>query len=149
MTKHLTEINQVRLHYKRPLISNLPKITHPSTAIEKLRLIIDDGVLDLKEHYWVLLLTADNRLLGISEINSGTIVGINFFAREILQLALLANAVGIVLVHNHPSGSLTPSKKDIDATEKIREIGMHFDIHLRDHLIITSEDFISIRSKIN
>ena len=101
----------------------------------------------MKEYCWVLLLTADNRLLGISEINSGTVVGINFFVREILQLALLSNAVGLVIVHNHPSGCLIPSKKDIEATQKIREICTFMDLYLRDHLIITSEDFVSIKAK--
>lgn len=144
MAKALTQINQVELRYIRPSFSTLPEISYPSVAIETLRSVVDTGKLDLKEYTWILLLTADNRLLGISEINSGTITGGIMNIREVMQLALLSNAVGIILIHNHPSGSLNPSKKDIESTKKIKELGLVMDIHLRDHLIITSEDYVSI-----
>ncbi len=144
MSKHLIEPNQIRLYYERPKKSELPYVSSPSVAISKLRRVLKEGVLDLKEHYWVLLLTADNHLLGISETNSGTIVGINLFAREIIQLALLSNAVNIVVVHNHPDGNLEPSQADIEGTVKLRELAKHFDVHLQDHLILTSEDYNSI-----
>lgn len=146
MVKHLTSINEIRLHYKRPHISKLPQIDTISQAVQNLRTIIEPGILDLKEYYWIILLTADNRLLGVSEINSGTVVGIKFFAREIMQLALLSNAVNIVLVHNHPSGDLSASTEDIESTKNIGRIGKTMDVHLLDHLIITSESFASIRS---
>ena len=142
--KKLTKINQVELRYTRPQISDLPDVSHPFKAIHHLRNVIEDGILDMKEYHWVLLLTADNKLLGISEINSGTILGGDIFVREIIQLALLANAVGVILVHNHPSGNLKPSKKDIEATKNISEICKVMDIYLRDHIIITSEDYASI-----
>jgi DNA repair protein RadC len=147
MAKHLTPINQVRLYYKRPHVSEMIILDHTSVVADKLRTVIEDGILDLKEYYWVALLTADNRLLGISEINSGTVVEVKLFVREIMQLALLSNAVGIVLIHNHPSGSLIPSEKDIEATKKILEIGKLMDVHLQDHIIITSEDHTSIFSR--
>lgn len=146
MVKNLTAINQISLRYNRPHISQLPKIINPSEAIKKLRDHIEIGILDLKEYHWIFLLTADNRLLGISEINSGTVVATNIFVREIIQLALITNAVGIILVHNHTSGSLTPSNNDIEVTNKIKEIGEIMDVHLRDHLIITSEGYTSMRS---
>ena len=92
----------------------------------------------------MLLLTADTRLLGISETNSGSVTGGIINIREIMQLALLSNAVGIILIHNHPSGSLIPSRKDIISTKKIKELGVLMDINLRDHIILTSEDYASI-----
>lgn len=145
MVKQLTNINQVTLRYNRPHITELQKITHPSIAIEILRSFIDDALLDHREFFWVLLLTGNNQLLGISEICVGTINKIILSPREIMQLALLSNAVGIVLIHNHPSGVLKPSKEDIENTKIIKAAGELMDVHLRDHLIITSESYTSIR----
>ena len=142
--KKLTKINQVELRYTRPHVSELPDVSFPSKAIYHLRNVIDDGILDMKEYHWVLLLTADNKLLGISEVNSGTILGGIIFTREIIQLALLANAVGIILVHNHPSGNLKPSRKDIKISRNISKTCKIMDIYLKDHIIITSEDYASI-----
>lgn len=149
MLKNLTNINQVTLRYTRPHISELPKLSLPGEAIDILRSVLEEGVLDHKEYNWVLLLTADNRLLGISELNSGTILETNVYIREIFQIALLSNAVGIVLIHNHPSGNLKPSVQDLGSTKKIKELGLTMDIHLRDHLIITSEGYTSIRSQMD
>ncbi|SDW81940.1 DNA repair protein RadC [Lutibacter oricola] len=149
MAKDLTKINQVILNYKRPHISKLPKLYRPSDAIEKLRSVIDENILDLKEYYWVLLLTSDNRLLGITELNSGGILDTTLNIREIIQLALLSNAVKIVLIHNHPSGNLEPSQKDIMVTNQLKRICELMEIYLEDHLIITSESFTSIKAKLN
>jgi DNA repair protein RadC len=134
---YLTKINQVELRYTRPHISELPEISFPFRAIQYLRDFIEEGVLDMKERCWVLLLTAESKLLGLSEISSVTILGDDTFTREIIQLALLANATGIILVHNHPSGNLEPSLKDIKVTRNISEICKVMNIQLSDHIIIT------------
>ena len=147
MLKHLTPINEVSLRYTRPKISKLPLVKNSSTAIKLLRKYIENGKLDFKEYNWILLLTANSRLLGICEFNTGSIVCNHMYIREIMQLSLVTNAAGIIIVHNHPSGDLTPSKSDYESTRKIREIGKLMDINLRDHLIITSESFISIRRR--
>jgi DNA repair protein RadC len=146
MFKNEMKPNQISLSYKRAHKSELPLINSPSIAINTLRDMLEDDILDLKEHYWVLLLTSDKHLLGISQTNSGTVVGVDIYVREVLQLALVTNAVSIILVHNHPSGNLEPSDADIEITRKLKEIGKFMNITLKDHLIITSEDYNSINN---
>ena len=63
--------------------------------------------------------------------------------RMILQGALLTNATGIILAHNHPSGTLKPSKEDDRLTRRIVEAADIMNIHVNDHIILTSEDFYS------
>ena len=140
--------NQIRLFYKRPEVSTLPHIHNPFEAVRVLRSTLEEGILDLKEHMWLLLLTADNHLLGISELNSGTVAGVSLIPREALQLSLLSNAAAVILIHNHPSGDLEPSEKDIETTQKFKEMADYFDVTLKDHLIITSENHSSIKSYI-
>ena len=59
--------------------------------------------------------------------------------RIILQYAIKANASGIIICHNHPSGNLQPSESDLALTKKIKESGSVMDIQLLDHLIIIPE----------
>jgi DNA repair protein RadC len=70
---------------------------------------------------------------------SGTVTDV----RIILQAALKANASGLLVCHNHPSGNLNPSDSDTTITRKIKEAGNLMDIQLLDHLILSSEDFYS------
>ena len=145
MSKILNQINQIELRYTRPHISKLPEILFPFTATNILRSVIDEeGILDIKTYHWVFLLTADNRLLGISQINSDAILSTNLYMREVMQLALLSNAVGIILIRNNPSGSLVPTEGDIECAKKMKEIGSLMNIHLRYSVIITSEGYTSI-----
>jgi DNA repair protein RadC len=63
--------------------------------------------------------------------------------RIIFATALKCVATGLILAHNHPSGSLQPSKADRELTKKIKEVGKFLDIQLLDHLIITPEGYYS------
>lgn len=80
-------------------------------------------------------------------ISSGTIDEVQIYPREIAKMALNYNASALILVHNHPSGNLNPSKGDIQATEILQESLLHLDIALHDHLIISSEGYTSFRNK--
>ena len=66
---------------------------------------------------------------------------------DIFKIAIVSNALGIVLVHNHPSGSLDVSPDDQTFTETIREAGQLLGIELFDHLIVTDEGFTSLRER--
>lgn len=60
-----------------------------------------------------------------------------------MQAALLCNASGIILAHNHPSGNLKPSQEDLNITQKIKEASQFLNIQLLDHCILTSTAYIS------
>ena len=76
-------------------------------------------------------------------LSSGGITGTVADPRNILQAAILSNATGIILCHNHPSGNLEPSSFDEAITSKIKEAAAYLDIRIMDHIILTSESFYS------
>ena len=143
----LTQFNEIQIHYKRPPIDSLIKVVSAEDANAVLRSFIDLKRIDLKEFFWVILLSNSNHVLGLSEISIGNSKGTVTNFREIIQMALLSNSSALIIAHNHPSGSLVPSKADLKVTEDLKQIVKVLDIELLDHLIITSEGFYSIVSK--
>jgi DNA repair protein RadC len=61
----------------------------------------------------------------------------------VFMAALKANACGLIICHNHPSGNLNPSRADEEITRKIKNAGDFLDLHLLDHIILSSEGFYS------
>lgn len=133
----------VELCYKRPMVCEMYHITCAEDADKYLRLFIDAKQLDLRECFWVILMTNANNILAISEVATGTSIGVQPNPKYIFQLALLTNASAIIVAHSHPSGNLNISTSDIKETRKISSIAKAMDITLLDHIIITSESFVS------
>jgi DNA repair protein RadC len=80
-----------------------------------------------------------NSVLGIMAVSKGGLSGTVTDVRLIFQGAIKANASGIIVCHNHPSGNLKPSESDTKITRKIKEAGNLMDIQLLDHLILTMD----------
>lgn len=135
--------HEVQVHYKRPIYDAQKRITSSDDTVEVLRDFADSARLDHKEFFWVILLTNANQVIGISEVAVGTTNGVSVNVKEICQLAILTNASGVIVSHNHPSGKLVPSQSDRDITTRIKEILSIIDITLLDHIILTSEGFTS------
>jgi DNA repair protein RadC len=91
------------------------------------------------EEFKLMLLTRSNKVLGIASISKGGLSGTVTDVRIILQYAIKANASGIIICHNHPSGNLQPSESDLAITRKVKDSAVLMDIQLLDHLIITPE----------
>jgi DNA repair protein RadC len=91
------------------------------------------------EEFKLMLLTRSNKVLGIASISKGGISGTVTDVRIILQYAIKANASGIIICHNHPSGNMQPNESDIAIIRKVKESGNIMDIQLLDHLIIVPE----------
>jgi DNA repair protein RadC len=102
----------------------------------------DDGVNHV-EHFYCVALTRGNKVLGTKRISSGGITGTVADPRVILQFALLINATNLILIHNHPSGSLRPSRADEELTTKIKEAARYFDMSVMDHIILTDTSYFS------
>jgi DNA repair protein RadC len=77
------------------------------------------------------------------EVSSGGIAGTSVDLRMIFAAALKANAVSLIMIHNHPSGQVKPSEADKHITNKVKEAGCIIDVKLLDHLIITPETYYS------
>ena len=143
VSTQLLSCSEVEIHYKRPLFQNMIHIKSSEDVDKTIKQFINPKRIDLKEFFWVVLLTNANRVLGISEIGAGTVKGVVSNFHEIFQLILLTNAVAFCVIHNHPSGNLKPSEKDKSITKKLQKIAKLFDVTFLDHLIITSEGYYS------
>ncbi len=128
-------IAEIELVYK-PSKSNKPVI---SSSLDAYNVLIDfypkDTIL-LQEHFLVAYLNRFNRVLGVMHLSTGGITGTVADIRLIFGTALKAAASGIIISHNHPSGNLKVSERDIGTTTKIRDAGEMLDIKLLDHIIV-------------
>ncbi|SDM27026.1 JAB domain-containing protein [Halarsenatibacter silvermanii] len=95
----------------------------------------------------MLTVSARNSLLGAFEVSVGSLSRSISNPREIYKRAILQNAAGIILGHNHPSGATKPSSDDIEITKKVSEAGDLLGITLHDHIIIGGDEFISLRAE--
>ena len=101
-------------------------------------------LLDLAhEEFWVLFLNRGNVVVKTSKISSGGMAGTIVDPRLVFKEALENLANSIILVHNHPSGTLKPSEADEKLTTKLVEAGKFLDIQVLDHLIFTDKGFYS------
>lgn len=95
------------------------------------------------EEFWALLLNQNFRLIKDVRIAHGGISEVSVDVRIIMREAVLANATVLVVCHNHPSGSLTPSRHDDALTLNIRQACETLRIHFLDHVIITDGNYYS------
>lgn len=100
-----------------------------------------------EEYMYMLCLNNKNRVTGIFEISHGNVNSSIVGPREVFQKALLANAVNIILMHNHPSGDPSPSNEDIKVTKRLMEVGDVLGLKVLDHLIIGDRRYISLKEK--
>lgn len=100
-----------------------------------------------REHLVLLTLDTKNVITSITTISIGSLNTSIVHPREVFKTAILSNAASIILAHNHPSGDSTPSKEDINITDRIKESGKILGIDLLDHLIIGDDSYISLKEK--
>ncbi len=121
-------------------ILNKPVLNDSGSIARYLHAILRD---QNKEVFMVLFLNQANRINHMEIISRGGITGTVADPRIILKRALEEDAVSIVLCHNHPSGSLKPSRADEALTQKIKEAARYFDIRVADHVIVSEAGFFS------
>ena len=97
-----------------------------------------------KEHLRGLYLNSHHKVIHDEVISIGTINSNLIHPREVFAPAIQYGAAGIILAHNHPSGSITPSQADIEITKQLVEVGKIIGINLLDHVIVSKEGFASI-----
>ena len=133
-----TNISEVRLVY-RTKVKALERLQIKCSK-DALDIFMENWDLDSIEHigeFKLLLMNRSNAVLGILSISNDGLSGTFTDARLIFQVAIKANASGIIVCHNHPSGNLNPCESDTKITYKIKETSSLMDIQLLDHLILT------------
>ena len=117
-----------------------PKITSSRDAYEQIK----PYLLDLPhEEFWLLLLNRANEVIKPVQISQGGVSGTVADPKLIFKQAIDHLASAIILIHNHPSGNLTPSQADKDLTKRLKEAGKLLDTPVLDHLIFTDSSYLS------
>lgn len=97
-----------------------------------------------REHFVIATLDAAHQVIDQHTVSVGTLTASLVHPREVFIPAIRDRAQAIIVAHNHPSGSLTPSTADIDVTERLREAGRLIGIEVLDHFIITDGDWAEV-----
>ena len=132
----------------RELQQETPLLDSPDRIADLLR---EENRFYEVEHFQVVLLNTRRRLIRVERVSQGTLDTLLVHPREVFKLAIGANASGIVLVHNHPSGDPTPSEADIRVTRDLIRAGQLLKIDVLDHVILgrrteqRQKDYLSLR----
>ena len=121
------------------------KIKRPEDIVN---LLMEDMRLEKQEIVKLIILNNKNEIIRIKNIALGGINAVNMSIKDVLSEPIKIQAPKIILAHNHPSGDATPSKADIEVTEKIFELAQIFNIELLDHIVIGNMHFTSIISQL-
>ena len=121
-------------------------------ALDKMKITSSKSVFELMqpvigelphEEFWIIYLNNSNKVIHKNQLSKGGITGTLVDTRLVLKTALEVGAVGLILTHNHPSGTLKPSQADKDVTSKLKIAAQSLDIKVLDHLIITEQSYFS------
>jgi DNA repair protein RadC len=118
----------------------LTKVTSSKTIFEIMQPII--GELP-HEEFWIVYLNNSNKIISKSQLSKGGITGTLVDVRLVFKTALEMGATGLILCHNHPSGTLIPSDADKQITRKLKLAGDSLEIKVLDHLIVTETNYFS------
>ena len=98
-----------------------------------------------QEHLMAIYLNTQNQIVSYKTLFVGTLDKSVIHPREIFREAVESSASRLLVIHNHPSGSITPSQADIEVTAVLNEVGQLMGIPLLDHLIVTDSGYCSLR----
>lgn len=139
------DIVSLKVVKESSLLYGKRKISSPSDAIEIGRSMLDGSD---REKLLLCCLNTKNEPTNLNIVSIGSLNSSIVHPREVFKLAILGNSASIILFHNHPSGDTTPSKEDINITERIKEAGKIIGIELIDHIILGDENkYTSLKEK--
>lgn len=100
-----------------------------------------------REYFVSVNLDAQGRPISYHVAGIGSVCAVHFAVDGVFKVALLQNAVSVILCHNHPSGTPTPSTEDLESTKLLVDAGKMLGIKVLDHFIITPTDYLSLREE--
>ncbi len=129
---------------RNELTVDVKKITSSKSVFEIMQPVLGDLQ---HEEFWTLFLNNSNIIISKQQLSKGGITGTLVDVRLLMKKALELGAVGIIICHNHPSGTLKISEADKLITAKIKTASAALDIKLLDHLVITEKAYVSFADK--
>ncbi len=100
-----------------------------------------------KEHFITITLDGQSKVINTKVIHIGTLNQSLVHPREVFRPAILDNAAGIIIAHNHPSGTLEASSADVQITQRLKEVAKLVGIELLDHVILSREGYYSFNDE--
>lgn len=136
---HELKVVSIRLVDEPPLFSKR-ELTSPKAVFEFMGKELQKYD---REFFCVLNLRSNNQVINMNVVSIGTLNTALVHPREVFKSAILSNADGIILLHNHPSGRCYPSREDCCVTKRLLEAGELIGIPVRDHVIVAGNDYYS------
>jgi DNA repair protein RadC len=138
ITKFNLVMEKSETHYSDTLFS---QVTTPKEAYDFSKVV---GLhKQSQEVLGMFALNTQHEIIGYFELSRGNLSSSIVSPREIFKRLLLANASSYILLHNHPSGDVTPSPADIEVTHQLKRISSTIEIPLIDHIIVSFDSFFS------
>lgn len=142
LRKHLRYmVPQIRL----ALVKEPGAKPQPICCPEDIGKFVEPLVLASEEQFVAFHLDAKNQVTGYHIVSHGTVTASLVHPREVFKAALLSNSHALIVAHNHPAGSLTPSTEDIDVTRTLISAGDLLGVKVIDHIIVSSNGLHSLR----
>ena len=138
-------VSEISLKYESKVKSADRELIRDSQSSEKIFRSIEryNANMQMFECFYCMFLNRANKVLSIMLISEGGTAGTVADIKKILMPAILQNCSGIIVSHNHPSGSNKPSQTDIDLTKNIKDAAKLIDVNLLDHLILCENSYYS------
>lgn len=121
-------------------------INSPDKAIIEATLLLDP--VSQQEKFGAIFLNTKSAVIESEILFYGTVDQAHVYPRELFRRALQLNATTMVVCHNHPSGTATPSSKDEQLTTTLVNLGITLGLNITDHIIVATEGSISLRNTI-
>jgi RadC-like JAB domain len=128
--------------YAKP--TERPVVHSPSDAFQIVQTFM--GFLD-HEELWVVNLDTRNRVMSLTKLYQGSVNSSQVRIGEVFRQAIIENAPGIIIAHNHPSGDVSPSPEDVSVTRAIVQAGKLLEIDVLDHIVVSKDKFTSLKEK--
>jgi len=136
-------LKDISILYMEKGIHNRDLLSSPRVVCDYLKVSLK-GLAD--EEFKMLFLDSRNQLIAVETFKTGTVNRSVVYPRKVVERALYNHAVGVIIAHNHPAGTLQPSQDDRGVTKAIKEALKTVDITLLDHIIIGNNDYYSFRN---
>ena len=150
MTKYTTKLTEgKRVVLEKEVSMNYPTLSYAIKSPDDAATIGKEFMRiheEPEEYMYMICMNTKNKIIGVFEISHGSVNSSIVSPREVFQKALLANAVSIILMHNHPSGDSTPSREDIEVTKRLVEAGKIVGVEVLDHIIV-GDRYSSLKEK--
>jgi DNA repair protein RadC len=135
-------VRELKISYVEREVAD-PRVGQPIRDVDSILRLMSFLRFSVDEEVWAIVLDAESRLIGTYQVSKGGRHETMIDPASLFRTVLMAEATGAILVHNHPSGGVRPSPKDIQTTEKLVLAGFALNTPLLDHVIIGAQDAYS------